>query len=206
MSIVNVSKSDVVGRLAHELRKVADVKPPSWSVFVKTGAHVERPPTNPDWWFIRTASILTKLDDLGPVGVAKLRVKYGGKRNRGMAPERFKRSSGKILRLILQQLEKAGLAKQAAKGLHKGRVLTPKGKSFVEKVAYQIMKEENIVLPSKVSAVHQTAPVAAPQPVSDQSSTVPESKSADVIVKKPRTRKSVKKKEEASVAEAQPAA
>src|SRR3989344_1020331 len=151
MSIVNVSNSDVIEKLAKEMKKVADVKAPSWSLFAKTGCHTERPPTNPDWWCIRAASILVKIHNLGPVGVSKLRVKYGGKKNRGMAPERFKKSGGKIIRLILQQLEKAGLAKQAAKGLHKGRVATPKGKSFVEKVAYQIMKEENIVLPAKGS-------------------------------------------------------
>ncbi len=154
MSVVNVSKSDIIDRLSKELKKLNELKAPAWAQFAKTGAHTERPPTNPDWWFVRAASILVKLTELGPVGVSKLRVKYGGKKNRGMAPEKFKKSGGKIIRLQLQQLEKAGFAKQATKGLHKGRIITPKGTSFVEKISYQLMKENNIVLPQKNSAQH----------------------------------------------------
>lgn len=149
MSIVNVPRSDVIVAAAQELKKVNEIKPPTWALFAKTGSQAERPPINPDWWYIRTASILAKIHALGPIGVSKLRTKYGGKRNRGMAPERFKKSGGKIIRLILQQLEKAGFSKQATKGIHKGRIITPQGTAFIEKIAYQLMKEQNIVLPKK---------------------------------------------------------
>lgn len=203
MSIVNVPKSDVIVRVAKELKKMNEFRPPAWSKFAKTGAHAERPPVNPDWWFVRIASVMSKLNDLGPVGVSKLRVKYGGKKNRGMAPERFRKGSGKIIRLILQQLEKSGFAKQTVKGLHKGRVLTPKGIAFVDKFAYQIMKEQNIVLPRKAGSQYssETKPVEAQQPVQEQ-------KAADVISgtdaasekpKKPRAPR--KKKEEVPAVE-----
>ena len=197
MSIVNVPKSDVVVQLAKELKKMNEFKAPLWAKFVKTGCHAERPPVNPDWWFVRVASMMNKLNDLGPVGVSKLRTKYGGKRNRGMAPERFKKGSGKIIRLMLQQLEKAGFAKQTAKGVHKGRVLTPKGVAFFEKVSYQIMKEQNVVFPRKspVPVQKEILPqtVDAVQPA-EQKAEVPKPK-------KPRAPR--KKKEEAPVAEPQ---
>lgn len=207
MSIGNVSRSELVEKLAVELKKVSDIKPPVWHSFVKTGCHTERPPTNPDWWFIRAASILTKLTDLGPIGVSKLRVKYGGKKNRGMAPERFKRSGGKILRLILQQLEKAGFAKQATKGLHKGRIITPKGLSFVEKVSYQMMKDNNVVIPQKVtpqahSAEHKPAehaPATEQAKTTETQQTLHPAEPAEAKIKKPRAPRKKKTEETAEV-------
>jgi ribosomal protein S19E (S16A) len=35
---------------------------------------------------------------------------------------------------MLQQLEKDGLIKYDEKGVHKGRIITPKGKSFLDKM------------------------------------------------------------------------
>jgi DNA-binding PadR family transcriptional regulator len=57
-----------------------------------------------------------------------------------MKPERFCKASGNIIRKILQQLEKAGFVKQEQRGKHKGRATTEKGKSFLDKVAAQIVK------------------------------------------------------------------
>ena len=84
--------------------------------------------------------MLLKIDTLGPIGVAKLRVKYGGRKNRGVAPDKFARASGKIIRVILQQFDKEGLTKQDVKGVHKGRVTTPKAKSMIVKLTKQLSK------------------------------------------------------------------
>jgi len=134
----DVPDKELIEKVAEHLKTV--IKAPSWASFVKTGAHKERTPDNPDWWYIRAASVLKSVHKLGPVGVAKLRVKYGGKKNRGMKPGRFVRGSGNILRKILQQLEKANLIKQDKRGNHKGRVITPKGESLLFKTAKQIKK------------------------------------------------------------------
>ena len=48
----------------------------------------------------------------GVIGVGKLRTRYGSRKDRGVRPARFKKSSGKILRVILQQAEKAGLVEK----------------------------------------------------------------------------------------------
>ncbi|SVC83037.1 uncharacterized protein METZ01_LOCUS335891, partial [marine metagenome] len=62
--------------LASELKKIDKITPPSWADFVKTGQHKERPPENPDWWFVRAASILRNIYNHGPVGVSKMRTRY----------------------------------------------------------------------------------------------------------------------------------
>ena len=135
---MSVSKQELIGALAQELKPL--LQKPDWADFVKTGMHKQRPPVNQDWWFIRASSVLLKVDKLGPIGVSKLRIKYGGRKNRGVAPEHFYKGSGSIIRKILQQLEKAGLLKQEAKGRHKGRVLTPKAYSLIAKTTKKLDK------------------------------------------------------------------
>ena len=122
-----------IGKLAEELK--SSIKNPEWTKFVKTGAAKERPPANEDWFYMRAASVLRTVYLKGPIGVQKLRVKYGSKKNRGHNPEKFYKGSGKILRTILQQLEKAELVKFQKEGVHKGRIITPKGTSLVDKSA-----------------------------------------------------------------------
>ena len=131
---------ELIIKAAEELKKIPEIKPPVWATFVKTGMHKERPPVDSGWWYIRAASVLRTIYRLGPVGVSKLRTKYGGKKNRGVKKEHFFRGSGNILRKCLQQLEKAGFVKFAEKGVHKGRAITPKGRSFLDKIANNLKK------------------------------------------------------------------
>src|SRR3989338_696145 len=134
-TIYDVEINQLIEKSGLELQKVGAIMPPEWAISVKTGIHKERPPYRQDWWYVRAAAILRSVYILGPIGVSKLRQKYGGRKNRGYKPERFKRGSGNILRKILQQLEKAGFIKQTQIGNRKGRIITPAGKSFLDKVA-----------------------------------------------------------------------
>src|SRR3989338_8905254 len=129
-SVYDANPNELVEKAAGELKKV--IKAPDWSRYVKTGVHKERPPADLDWWYKRAAAVLRKVYILGPVGTNKLRAKYGGKKNRGYKPEKFLRGSGKIIRTILQQLESEKLIVQQQKGLHKGRVVTAKGKKLLD--------------------------------------------------------------------------
>ena len=141
--VLIVSPNELVNKAATELKKQKLVQPTEWSKFVKTGHHKERLPDSDDWWFYRAAAILRSIARLGPVGTQKLRTKYGGKKNRGHKPEHRYNASGSIIRKILQQLEKSELIKQTEKGVHKGRILTPKGISFLDKIAVQIAKQQH---------------------------------------------------------------
>ncbi|MEM2089635.1 MAG: 30S ribosomal protein S19e [Candidatus Pacearchaeota archaeon] len=127
--------------LASELKKISEFKMPEWAMFVKTSVAKERPPEEKDWWYVRAASILRSVYIKGVVGVSRLRVKYGSRKNRGMRPEKFYKASGKIIRTILQQATKAGLVEHI-KGKRTGRRLTKKGKEFLEKLAEKL-KEKN---------------------------------------------------------------
>jgi len=141
-SIYDVDQNALIEKAALELKKIPEMKAPAWAMFCKTGTFKERPPMRGDWWFVRSASILRKVARMGPIGVAKLRTLYGGKKNMGMRPERFYKGSGSILRKALQGLEKAGLVKQDEKSKYKGRRITPKGKSLLDKAATAVQKEE----------------------------------------------------------------
>ncbi|MDP1695228.1 MAG: 30S ribosomal protein S19e, partial [Candidatus Woesearchaeota archaeon] len=123
---------EVIQKAADGLKK--EIAMPVWAKFVKTGHAKQRPPEDQDWWYKRAASILRKIYRHGPIGTNKLKKKYGSKKNRGHKPEMYAEGSGKIIRVILQQLEQKQLIKQETKGTHKGRVITPKGKSFLDKI------------------------------------------------------------------------
>lgn len=143
VSIYDVDPRKLIENAASELKKMPEMKAPFWSAYVKTGMQNERPPVEEDWWYIRSAAVLRSVYKLGPIGVSKLRTKYGGRKNRGVKPDKAFKASGNILRKILQGLEKSGLVVQDEKGVHKGRVLTPKGKSFMDKLAVGLVERYN---------------------------------------------------------------
>ena len=133
VSIYDADIQKSIEKLGDSLKSL--IKVPEWTKFVKTGSAKERPPVETDWYYKRAASILITIYKRGPVGVSKLRLKYGSKKNRGHNPEKFRRASGKIIRTILQQLDKTGLTQFKKDGVHKGRIITGKGKSLVDKNA-----------------------------------------------------------------------
>ncbi|MFA5888383.1 MAG: 30S ribosomal protein S19e [Candidatus Nanoarchaeia archaeon] len=132
-TVYDVKPGELHKKVVEELKKSKEVQMPDWANFVKTGVGKDRVPSEKDWWQMRASALLRRIYLLGPIGVSKLRTKYGNRKNRGVAPERFRRASGKIIRVLLQQLEKEGLVKQIDKSGHKGRILTPKGKSLMDK-------------------------------------------------------------------------
>jgi small subunit ribosomal protein S19e len=54
-----------------------------------------------------------------------------------MRPERTRKAGGAIIRKILQQLEQAGLVAKTKQG----RVLTPEGRSLLDRIASKIARE-----------------------------------------------------------------
>ncbi len=127
--------------LASALKSIQEFKVPDWALLVKTSTHKQRPTSNPDFWYNRTASILRQIYLKGVVGVSRLRTRYGGRKKRGMKPEEFRKGGGKIIRVILQQGEAAGLLEKAT-GSKPGRKLTEKGKMFLESVKIIENKEK----------------------------------------------------------------
>lgn len=134
-TIYDIETGKLIEKASKHLKEEKIVEMPEWAKFVKTSHGKERPPMNNDWWYMRSASILRKIYVLGPVGVSKLGKKYGCKKDRGHKPEKTVKGSTKIIRTILQQLTNAGMIVSAEKGVHKGKIITPKGKSFLDKLS-----------------------------------------------------------------------
>ncbi|MEM3715824.1 MAG: 30S ribosomal protein S19e [Candidatus Bathyarchaeia archaeon] len=142
----DVPSSTLISRLAKYLKDNVDaIEPPEWAPYVKTGVHAERAPQNPDWWYVRCASLLRKIYVKGPIGVERLRSEYGGRKRRGTRPEHARKGGGAIIRKALQQLEKAGLI-ETIKG--KGRVVTPEGRSLLDSLSAEIKREMEKVNPA----------------------------------------------------------
>jgi len=138
-SVYEINAQEYNLKLAEALKKVEEFKEPEWAKFVKSGPAKERPIDDEDFWHKRAASVLRNVYKTGSVGVQRLRTKYGSKKNRGFKPEAFKKGSGKIIRLILQQADKAGFTEiqkpvRGVKSKKPGRILTDKGKKFLEDI------------------------------------------------------------------------
>jgi len=133
----DVPSQELAKEVAQGLKGKIEV--PKWVQFVKTGSNKDRPPLNKDWWYIRAASILRTIYKNGaPVGVSKLRSKYGGRKNRGLKPHKFRKASGSVIRKLLQQLEKAGYLAYKKDGVQKGRIVTSAGVSLLTKAAANV--------------------------------------------------------------------
>jgi len=133
----DANPSTLIKEIAKDLKSKQGITAPEWISYTKTGAHNERPAQQDDFWYMRAASILRVLYKNGPIGVSKLRTKYGGRKENGSKPAHFKKGGGSIIRKILQQLENEELVKKAGKG----RVLTEKGISMLDKKANELTKK-----------------------------------------------------------------
>ena len=116
-----------------KIKESGDFEAPEWIALVKSGPAKQRPSIDADFWYKRAASILRQAYTREVVGVGRLRTRYGGRKNRGVRPARFKKSSGKMIRVILQQAEKAGLV-ETVKSQQFGRRLTEKGRKFLDSI------------------------------------------------------------------------
>lgn len=133
----DVPAKELIDVVAKKLQSDNSIILPTGSNYARTGVSKENPPVDKKWWYIRCASILRKIYINNAIGIEHLRAEYGGKRDRGSKPYKARMGSGSIVRRAVQQLEKAGYLSKI-KG--KGRVLTPKGKSFMDNTSYEVMK------------------------------------------------------------------
>ncbi len=138
-SVYEMNPQEYNLKLAEALKKIPEFKAPEWVEFVKSSPSKERPIDEPDFWYKRAASILRQIYRKKTIGVNRLRTRYGSKKNRGMKPERFMKSGGKIIRVILQQSDNAGFTEivKKIKGVREkrpGRQLTEKGRKFLEAI------------------------------------------------------------------------
>lgn len=122
MGIYDVPPAYVIEETAQKLK--GEIEEPAFTQFVKTGVSRERAPQREDWFYVRMASILYRAYKWGAIGTERLRSYYGGRKNRGLQTEHHYKASGKVIRLAVQKLEKAGYLEKAQP---KGRKVSTKG-------------------------------------------------------------------------------
>jgi small subunit ribosomal protein S19e len=129
----------LIQKLAKYLKENVDaVTPPAWASMAKTGTHVEKQPQDPDWWYMRSASLLRKIYIHGPIGIEKLRADYGGRKNYGVKPGHATKAGGSTVRKALQQLETAGYIETFRP---RGRRSTREGRKLLQELAEELSKE-----------------------------------------------------------------
>ena len=138
VTVYDVPPEKLIAKTAAQLKQMDAIQAPDWAEFVKTGMHTEKAPSQPDWWFTRTASVLRKVYVIGPVGSSRLAAEYGGFVDRGSKPNRAVKGSRAIARRCLIQLEQSGLV---AKDKKNGRVITPKGQALLDKMSKEVYDE-----------------------------------------------------------------
>ena len=135
----DVPASKLIEKLAKYLKENVDaVTPPAWASMAKTGTHVEKQPQDPDWWYVRSASLLRKIYIHGPIGIEKLRADYGGRKNYGVKPAHTAKAGGSAVRKALQQLETAGYIEMFKP---RGRRLTREGRKLLQELAEELSRE-----------------------------------------------------------------
>jgi small subunit ribosomal protein S19e len=134
----DVPADDLIEAVAAEL----DLEEPEWAAYSKTGVSRELPPEQEDFWNIRAASILRTIAKDQPVGVERLRSRYGGSKQGStryrVRPDRKTGASGKIIRTILQQLEDAGYV-DIAEG--EGRRISGDGRALLDSTASDVLED-----------------------------------------------------------------
>ncbi|KAL4303409.1 hypothetical protein GQ457_10G015870 [Hibiscus cannabinus] len=113
---LRTSPHDFVKAYAAHLKRSGKIELPSWTDIVKTGKFKELPPYDPDWYFIRAASMARKIYLRGGLGVGAFRRIYGGAKQNGSCPHHFCKSSGSVARHILQQLQNVNIIDIDPKG------------------------------------------------------------------------------------------
>ena len=136
INIYSVMADDLIAAVAEKLEKSKNVQPPKEAVFWKTAHFKEFAPVESNFWYVRAASILRKLYREN-IGVNHLKKIYGGRKRGRTHKAHHANGSGKIIRLILQQLEKEGYVKKTDT---KGRELTGPGRSLLDKSAAEIAR------------------------------------------------------------------
>lgn len=143
-TVYDVPAKELIDAVAKKLENETAIQIPKENIYSRTGVHKENPPVEKNWWYIRCASILRKIYMKNIIGIEHLRSEFGGKKDRGSKPYKAASGSGSIIRRALQQLEKAGYVSKI-KG--KGRMLTSKGRSFLDNTSNEVLKDVEAYYP-----------------------------------------------------------
>ncbi|KAJ9107457.1 hypothetical protein QFC21_000910 [Naganishia friedmannii] len=124
---------------AGHLKRSGKLEIPNWVDTVKTGSFKELAPYDPDWYYVRAASIARHIYLRKHVGIGALAKLYGGKNRRGNRPSHHKDASTGVQRAVVQSLEKIGVLEQAPDG---GRRISVDGQRDLDRIATSTLETQ----------------------------------------------------------------
>ena len=139
VTVKDINPHEFVKAYAAHLKRTGKLEVPKWADLVKTSTSKELAPYDPDWFYIRSASVARRIYIRSPVGVNTLNKMYGTRGRRGTCPAHFAPASSSISRKILQALEKIGVVDQDESG---GRRITQVGQRDLDRIAGQIVSRK----------------------------------------------------------------
>lgn len=134
--VADVYAHDLVKAYARFLKKSGKVVLPKWVDVVRTSGAREMPPEDPDWFYIRCASIARKLYKHSGSGIKGLRKAYGTSQRRGTRPTKRRMASGAVIRAAIRQLELLKVVEKKPKT--GGRRLSNTGRRDLDRIAAQL--------------------------------------------------------------------
>ena len=147
VTVFDVPANDLINSLAMFFKEKNVIKLPKWSSLVKCSHANEIVPLNPDYMYYKAAAIARMLyiTKSKTVGVGSIRTMFGKKERRGAQPAKFMRASGKIIRVLLQQLKENKYVenyKNKDQDVSYGLVLTSNGRTELDKIAAKIARKK----------------------------------------------------------------
>lgn len=135
-SVRDVSADAFVRAYAQHLKRQGKLEIPKWVDYVKTSPAKELAPYDPDWFYVRCASIARKVYLRPNTGVGALTKVYGSNHRRGTKTEHFREANAGILRYMVKQLEAIKVLEKVPNG--KGRRISNIGRQDLDRIAGSI--------------------------------------------------------------------
>ena len=133
-SVKDVRADEFIRAYAKHLKRQGKIEIPKWVDIVKTGRAKELGPQDPDWYYVKCASIARKVYLHPHIGIGLIARSYSSNKNNGVAREHTVNASTGIIRNILIQLEKIGVIHKSGKG----RSITRVGQQDLDRIAGQV--------------------------------------------------------------------
>eukprot|EP00761_Pharyngomonas_kirbyi_P010053 gb/GECH01010071.1/.p1 GENE.gb/GECH01010071.1/~~gb/GECH01010071.1/.p1 ORF type:complete len:145 (+),score=27.34 gb/GECH01010071.1/:1-435(+) len=135
VTVKDVPAAEFIKEYAAHLKRTGKIQEPKWVDIAKTGVHRQLPPQDPDWYYIRLASMSRRLYMRPGAGIGAFRKVYGSTKNRGVKPNHFTKAAGGVIRNGLQQLEELKLVEKSSKG---GRLISSIGQRDMDRIAGRV--------------------------------------------------------------------
>jgi len=139
-TVKDVSAELFVKAYAQHLKRQGKLEVPKWVDYVKTSVAKELAPYDPDWFYVRCASIARKIYLRPNTGVGALTKVYGSNYRRGARTEHFRTANSGLLRYMVRQLEAIKVLEKTANG--KGRKISRIGQQDLDRIAAHVRSSQ----------------------------------------------------------------